>query len=64
MMLQCAAFSCRLAAVAAALLPLPRLTPFLHRDGSSALHAAAAGGHLETARSLLDAGADVNAKNG
>ena len=33
-----------------------------HPDGRSALHDAVAGGHIETARALLDAGADPNGR--
>jgi len=50
--------------VTAARLSLPHLTPFLHRDGYSALHLAAGVGHLETVQALVEKGATVNAKNG
>ncbi len=39
------------------------ITPFLLRDGDSPLHRAASADHLEVARFLVGAGADVNARN-
>jgi hypothetical protein len=39
----------------------PLLTHFLRREGFTALHAAAKGGHLHVVQYLVSQGADVNA---